>query len=489
MMKKFRHGEDIPIRWDLTRLGSDDLGEGRLSVVVVDGLGHELAVSCVREGSAFVGVLSGADQFCGGDPVLGVLRVELRLDWGDAVGRRLLSRQLVKLVPATELLEEEDGAVVLSDDLQMPSRGLSAYELALLHGYEGTEEEFALEYVRAREAAERAAAEASAAVEAAERAAAEASAAVEVSGRAAEQAGSALRLVDETVMRVYRDGGYNMDQCLWYGHWFGCVLGRPAGSAAGEMYDLDVVNAGSRVLFSALAEPVDFAARVRNVIGVEGGWAGTFGTYVVGVGDGHGRVEMFCERYYGNYPAAGEEVCRQRVKVPSGRYRLVMEVLGCCTRERDSWLAAPDVDGQAFSMRANGVEMAGCGGSRVLVATAVGDMGQVYSLVDSVEVTDGWLELVLYAGDARTANWFILRCVGLQQTDVAEEYLAVKQTCHSCLDVGRVFHRLVLTQDRNVFEAPTTLYGAWESVTAGLEARVRSLVADEATVEDVEALD
>ena len=478
-MKRIRIGNDVRIVWTLTRNGEAESLEGRdLRVRLV----HDMSKASVPFewaciGQAVVGTFQGKDQEKTGRYSLVVAENAGRADMHtlDHAGALMLVDRSWKADG-----EDEGGCsnvtvetVELADDLQFARDGRSAYELALLHGFEGTEEEYALEYVRAREAAERAAADASAAVE--------------VSGRAAEQAGSALRLVDETVMRVYRDGGYNMDQCLWYGHWFGCVLGRPAGSAAGEMYDLDVVNSGSRVLFSALAEPVDCRALVRNVIGTEGGWAGTFGTY--GVGDGHGRVEMFCERYYGNYPAAGEEVCRQRVKVPSGRYRLGMEVLGCCTRERDSWLAAPDVEGQAFSMRANGVEMAGCGGSRVLVATAVGDMGQVYSLVDSVEVTDGWLELVLYAGDARTANWFILRCVGLQQTDVAEEYMVVKQTCHSCLDVGRVFHRLVLTQDRNVFEAPTTLYGAWESVTAGLEARVRSLVADEATVEDVEALD
>lgn len=54
--------------------------------------------------------------------------------------------------------------------------------------------------------------------------------------------------IDKTTMRVYRDGGYNMDRCLWYGHYFGCTLGRPEGSKEDETYALEVVNAGVTII-------------------------------------------------------------------------------------------------------------------------------------------------------------------------------------------------------------------------------------------------
>lgn len=49
--------------------------------------------------------------------------------------------------------------------------------------------------------------------------------------------------IDKTCFRCYT-GTFNTNNCLWYGYYMYCNLGRPAGSADGETYLLRVANAG-----------------------------------------------------------------------------------------------------------------------------------------------------------------------------------------------------------------------------------------------------
>lgn len=54
---------------------------------------------------------------------------------------------------------------------------------------------------------------------------------------------NALSKIDSSCFRCY-NGTYNMNNCLWYGYYMYCNLGRPAGSVDGEQYLLRVANAG-----------------------------------------------------------------------------------------------------------------------------------------------------------------------------------------------------------------------------------------------------
>lgn len=49
--------------------------------------------------------------------------------------------------------------------------------------------------------------------------------------------------IDQTCFRCYT-GTFNTNNCLWYGYYMYCNLGRPAGAADGETYLLRVANAG-----------------------------------------------------------------------------------------------------------------------------------------------------------------------------------------------------------------------------------------------------
>lgn len=219
-MKKIRIGNDIRVEWTLLRNGEAESLEGRdISVsLLCDANRKSQVIDWEVHDNVIHVTFKGKDQTTTGKYSLVATENAGKddmhtLDHADAIQLVDRSWKVVGGHDENECSNIEVITVELTDDLAYAKDGKSAYEIAVEHGYEGTEEEFAQGLIDAN--------------------------------MAKPLAQEALRQIDETTFRVYRDGGYNMDRCLWYGWWFGCVLGRPAGSVEGEQYAVEVVNCGT----------------------------------------------------------------------------------------------------------------------------------------------------------------------------------------------------------------------------------------------------
>lgn len=461
-MKKIRIGNDIRIEWTLLRNGEAESLSGRdVTVLLI----HDMSKAVVPfvwtcSENKVVGTFYGKDQENTGRYSLVFVENSGRpdmhtLDRAEAFG----------LVDRSWKANGDDGddgcerltvceTVELSDDLEYARDGRSAYEIAVLHGYAGTEAEWIAEQQAAISMADQA---------------------INNANQAKRVADKAHDDIDKTTMRVYRDGGYNMNQCLWYGHYFGCTLGRPSGSSEDVQYALEVVNCGTKIRYPEGS--VDVLSRYPQLgrIGTDGGWQGTFGYYQI---PDWNLIRQFVERYYGNYPAEGEEICSVVLTdVPQGIYNLSIFVAASSTEERDTWLPPANTEDVAFVLEVNGKRSDNGGWSadwhgdgsphkyqslvRTSIPYMVDSMGKYRA---DVEVgSDRKLVLKLFAGKPQTANWYVLYVDSLTAR-LGEEYMVIKQTCHSNIDAKKVYQRLIYTKDRNVFEPPTTIYQEWQVI-------------------------
>lgn len=264
-----------------------------------------------------------------------------------------------------------------------------------------------------------------------------------------------FRQIDETCMRVYRErnGGYNMNNCLWYGHYFGCNLGRPSASTEGETYALTTLNTGTATVNDGTV-PNDFSQLIDNNPGT--GWNGCHGTYnIEGV--------SFPERYFGSYPLVHEEVCKMIIgNLPNGKYMVDVLTAASSTKDRDAYLPEPDTESVAVSLTLNGIPMNPSKDPHSEKRISIESFDELIRFSGVVTITGGTIDIRLFAGEKNTANWFVVRTVDLIAVEMNEPYLAIKQVCQSNKDNGGVFQRMVYTKDRNKFIFPTTVYGEWE---------------------------
>ena len=140
-MQRIRIGNDIAIEWTITRLGSEEGLEGKdLSLSIRTPRGRIPVEEYLVEGSTLRFSFPGKDQALAG--CYGLL---LQINAGKE------SMTTVEACKAFMLVEdscgcgaeEGDGIVVTcNSDVTVPANGLSAYETAVLHGYEGTEEDW-----------------------------------------------------------------------------------------------------------------------------------------------------------------------------------------------------------------------------------------------------------------------------------------------------------------------------------------------------------
>jgi len=140
-MKKIRIGNDLTLRVTVTRLGSEEsLDDKQLRLLVRSAL-ETRQLSFTRDGSVLTAFWAGSEQ-----TKTGTYTVTLIEDYGES------SRNTVDTCGAFALVarsgSEGDDALTgaqtidLDIDVSVPANGLSAYELALRGGYEGTEEEW-----------------------------------------------------------------------------------------------------------------------------------------------------------------------------------------------------------------------------------------------------------------------------------------------------------------------------------------------------------
>lgn len=137
-MKTIRIGNDLPIAWTVLRCGAKEDFYGKSLKLSLTNRYGEIPVKkfSVKE-NVIEFIFHGSEQRDLGE--YGLLLVEN----DDVVGMYTVDvSRAFSLVPSNAPLCQCISEVHLTSDIAIPVNGLSAYELAVKHGYEGTEEEW-----------------------------------------------------------------------------------------------------------------------------------------------------------------------------------------------------------------------------------------------------------------------------------------------------------------------------------------------------------
>lgn len=139
-----RKGNDLTIRWTITRQGQiEDLTGRKIGVRLLDQFGKPATISWFAELNVITIYYEGRNQSS-----LGTYALLLVENEGEPGMVTLDTEDAFKLVAHSA--QEEAGSsgnvdvtyVSLESDVAAPSNGLSAYEIAVKHGFKGTEEEW-----------------------------------------------------------------------------------------------------------------------------------------------------------------------------------------------------------------------------------------------------------------------------------------------------------------------------------------------------------
>ena len=163
MAVRIRIGNDIPIRWTVTRCGEPEDFTGRtLKLLMRTAYSETEVTDFAVDGNVISWTFRGSEQKTTGGYTFTLIENAGRDDMNTVDACDAL-----KLVPCScsESCEEE---VEISTDITIPANGFSAYEIAVLNGFEGTEEEWLASLGQpAKDAAEKALEAAKTATEAA----------------------------------------------------------------------------------------------------------------------------------------------------------------------------------------------------------------------------------------------------------------------------------------------------------------------------------
>ena len=163
MAVRIRIGNDIPIRWTVTRCGEPEDFTGRtLKLLMRTAYSETEVTDFAVDGNVISWTFRGSEQKTTGGYTFTLIENAGRDDMNTVDACDAL-----KLVPCScsESCEEE---VEISTDITVPANGFSAYEIAVQHGFKGTEEEWLASLGQpAKDAAEKALEAAKTATEAA----------------------------------------------------------------------------------------------------------------------------------------------------------------------------------------------------------------------------------------------------------------------------------------------------------------------------------
>ena len=137
MAVRIRIGNDIPIRWTVTRCGEPEDFTGRtLKLLMRTAYSETEVTDFAVDGNVISWTFRGSEQTTTGGYTFTLIENAGRDDMNTVDACDAL-----KLVPCScsESCEEE---VEISTDITVPANGFSAYEIAVQHGFEGTEEEW-----------------------------------------------------------------------------------------------------------------------------------------------------------------------------------------------------------------------------------------------------------------------------------------------------------------------------------------------------------
>lgn len=139
-MKRIRIGNDITLRITITRQGAAETLTGKTLQLLLRSPYARVALDYTIQDNVLTACWLGTAQ-----QKTGTYTVTLVEDYGDASRNTVDSIDQFCLVARST---DDNGALTgdqiidLDLDIAVPANGLSAYELALAHGYEGTEEEW-----------------------------------------------------------------------------------------------------------------------------------------------------------------------------------------------------------------------------------------------------------------------------------------------------------------------------------------------------------
>ena len=143
-MKNIRKGNDIPFTWTITRNGEpEDFSGKEVSVLLLDACGRKAVFSYTISENVITGSFLGKDQ-----ETLGAYTLLLVENDGQPGMVTLDVVRAFKLVEHSYMEDGEDDSnittetVELESETTVPRNGLSAYEVAVAEGYEGTVDEW-----------------------------------------------------------------------------------------------------------------------------------------------------------------------------------------------------------------------------------------------------------------------------------------------------------------------------------------------------------
>lgn len=138
-MRRIRIGNDIILRIRLTRRGSAENLEGKKIGLMLRNILGSVSLPMQQVGEELLAEWKGTQQ-----KWTGAYTVTLTEDWGKDNRNTVDESCAFELVSISSDEGVETGTVniELDMDISVPGNGLSAYEIAVLYGFEGTEEEW-----------------------------------------------------------------------------------------------------------------------------------------------------------------------------------------------------------------------------------------------------------------------------------------------------------------------------------------------------------
>lgn len=137
-MTNFRIGNDLPIEWEVSRCGApEDLSQKSIALYLINRYRKISISDYTIEGNTIRFIYPGKEQTHTGEH--GLLLVEN--DGGQDMFTADVCRAFC-LVSHSCQSPEYGNIVHLASDIAVPANGLSAYDIAVRYGFQGTEQDF-----------------------------------------------------------------------------------------------------------------------------------------------------------------------------------------------------------------------------------------------------------------------------------------------------------------------------------------------------------
>lgn len=292
----------------------------------------------------------------------------------------------------------------------------------------------------------------------------------------------------------YKEGGYNMNNCLYPGIYYNCILGRPVGSVAGESYVLRVANIGVTSETKTIEITDRPGWKLDKSQSVEG-WNNydynndRFATLVSPDIIVDSRPKEYRELYYHqtqhNSQTNNQRLFYYEYELPkSGFYTVSFDIGAFNTKKQNE-------EGISEVMPDSDVDVAICYNKNNELVREIHKINTKeaylspltptvsYNDIQKMEVnvnTDSTLlRIEVSLNEHSNANLFLFNMNNLYLKE--PEMDVIEQTCQS-ENILHSYRRILYSTDRKKYESPFTLYSEWESATSWLDDAIVDLYED-----------